>query len=270
MRRFLFLIVFFLVPFFAMAQASGGQIKRKQQVKPKQRLTQQTPLRKLANNEVILEDGKTIVKFETTQAVDLGLPSGTIWAGWNIDATSPQEEGGYYAWGEITTKEDFTWINYFDTKEYEEKTYPGISLPSLVLKFKTYGLGASRSIIGSSRDVARVKWGHPWKMPSIVQIEELVRECKIREVKIHSNSNIYFLLTGPNNKSILIPSTYIYYKGEKRATWSRVMFWSGELQPEKYDNDGMNAYCLKRVLLEHRTVIGNEWRCSGLNVRAVY
>ena len=50
------------------------------------------------------------------QAVDLGLSSGTIWAGWNVGATSAEQCGDYYAWGETKTKKEYSNFNYFDLK----------------------------------------------------------------------------------------------------------------------------------------------------------
>ena len=44
-------------------------------------------------------------------AVDLGLPSGTLWSCCNVDAPSPEGYGGYYAWGETETKNVFTWAS---------------------------------------------------------------------------------------------------------------------------------------------------------------
>ena len=48
----------------------------------------------------------------TVEWVDLGLPSGLLWATCNLGATTPEEYGGYYAWGETTTKEVYSWANY--------------------------------------------------------------------------------------------------------------------------------------------------------------
>lgn len=53
----------------------------------------------------VLRMGRKIVAV--AQAVDLGLPSGTKWASWNIGASTPQEYGDDYAWGELHTKTDF-------------------------------------------------------------------------------------------------------------------------------------------------------------------
>ena len=44
--------------------------------------------------------------------IDLGLPSGTKWACCNVDATKPEEYGGYYAWGETETKDSYEWETY--------------------------------------------------------------------------------------------------------------------------------------------------------------
>lgn len=101
------------------------------------------------------------------QAVDLGLSSGTIWAGWNVGATSAEQCGDYYAWGETKTKKEYSNFNYFDLKngaDFEDFT-------------TYYNEGGKTSIRCSNRDVAWVKWGHQWAIPTKDQADELVREC---------------------------------------------------------------------------------------------
>lgn len=101
------------------------------------------------------------------QAVDLGLSSGTIWAGWNVGATSAEQCGDYYAWGETKTKKEYSNFNYFDLKngaDFEDFT-------------TYYNEGGKNSIRCSKRDVAWVKWGHQWAIPTKDQADELVREC---------------------------------------------------------------------------------------------
>ena len=49
--------------------------------------------------------------------VDLGLPSGTLWATCNVGAESPEEYGDYFAWGETAPKGTYSWSNYFDTND---------------------------------------------------------------------------------------------------------------------------------------------------------
>ena len=64
--------------------------------------------------------------------VDLGLPSGTLWATCNIGADSPYEKGLYFAWGEVEPKEDFTWENYRFFEGYESDPNNGEWILSLI------------------------------------------------------------------------------------------------------------------------------------------
>ena len=93
-----------------------------------------------------------------TQEIDLGLPSGTIWAGWNIGATKAEDPGGLYAWGETETHKTFT--HYFDDS-YSKYT---------LAKGKT-------ALIGSNDDVAHATWGNGWRMPSKKEVDELLTHC---------------------------------------------------------------------------------------------
>ena len=86
-------------------------------------------------------------------AVDLGLPSGTLWASWNVGATAPEESGGYYAWGETEEKTSYTEDTY---KYYDQTTQEYINI--------------GEEISGTEYDVAHVMWGDGWRMPTEAQI----------------------------------------------------------------------------------------------------
>ena len=58
-----------------------------------------------------------VKKADTMEWVDLGLPSGTLWATCNVGASSPEEYGDYFAWGETTPKSTYNWSTYFDTED---------------------------------------------------------------------------------------------------------------------------------------------------------
>lgn len=90
-------------------------------------------------------------------AVDLGLPSGTRWANVNIGASSPEEYGDYYAWGETEEKSDYSKNTYLYWNE----------------QYNT-GDDIGEDISGTQYDVAHVKWGGIWKMPTLAQIKELI------------------------------------------------------------------------------------------------
>ena len=171
-------------------QVTGGEIKRNKKITTvKERRAPNLP-----PNSVKLDDG-TIVQYETTKSVDLGLPSGTIWAGWNIGANSPLEVGSYYAWGETEEKEEYDWNTYFDIESIQTTIFGEYDNP----KFKKYHVNGVMSIIGTDQDVSHIKWGEPWQMPSKKQLEELMNCCKVSTV-ILPNKIWVVIFTGPNGK----------------------------------------------------------------------
>ncbi len=247
--------MFLFAPILANAQASGGQIVRKKG-NDKTQTSKSNRTSSNAANVAILGNGKTIV-FETSQAVDLGLPSGTIWAGYNIGANSPKQSGGYYAWGDVDVKSTYTKEHYFDTDRIEKA----------IVKFKEYKNETKASIIGTDRDVAQVKWGKPWKMPSKAQIEELISKCKKFCVRCKGSSNYYILFKGPNGNSIIFPIS-----GKKHENFVReeqnCCYWSGELDPSNALSNSAFFLFASRSDLETPTV-SSDLRWDGMNVRAV-
>ena len=146
---------------------------------------------------------------EVVDAVDLGLPSGTLWANWNVGATKPEEYGSYYAWGETEEKETYTQDNY---KHYNS-TYINI--------------GAD--ISGTKYDVAHVMWGDGWHMPTKAQIQELIDKCTWAWIAY--NDAVYgYKVTGPNGNSIFLPAagyrsgTSLYSAGSYGHYWCSTLY----------------------------------------------
>ena len=236
------------------AQASGGQIRRNNTTT---RVVKKKKKSNIPPNSVKLDDG-TIVQYETTQAVDLGLPSGTIWAGWNIGANSPLEVGSYYAWGETEEKEEYDWNTYFDIESIQTTIFGEYVNP----KFKMYHVNGVMSIIGTDQDVAHVKWGEPWQMPSKKQVEELMNCCKLSTVMLPNNKWVS-IFTGPNGKSLIFPNGGEKYKKEIR---DYNLIWSGDLRPYS-EASSQNSYFAYH--LGWNRVYSEGFRCFGMNVRAV-
>ena len=94
--------------------------------------------------------------ISTEKEVDLGLPSGTIWAGYNIGASSPEETGGFY---------HFSGIVESDTAYYND----WLKYTDIIRK----NIGES-SISGTEYDAARYKWGDDWQIPTIENYFELM------------------------------------------------------------------------------------------------
>ena len=203
---------------------------------------------------------KALPEISNEQAVDLGLSSGTIWAGWNVGATSAEQCGDYYAWGETKTKKEYSNFNYFDLKngaDFEDFT-------------TYYNEGGKTSIRCSNRDVAWVKWGHQWAIPTKDQADELVRECTWTWMKYNGANG--FAVTGPNGKSLFLPAAGEHYTGldssqknvnEVISVGEKALYWTSELSKEY----SASAYILSFV--QKKAEVDTEWRSSGFSVRPV-
>ena len=149
----------------------------------------------------------------TGEAIDLGLPSGTKWASCNVGATKPEEYGGYYAWGETEEKETYDWENYI----YCNGTY------------KTcHNIGSD--ISGTKYDVAHMKWGGEWRMPTLVQYKELLDNC-IKEWTTLNGVKGYKFTSKINGNNIFFPAggyctSDLRYDGQVVSCWLSTQYSS--------------------------------------------
>lgn len=135
--------------------------------------------------------------------VDLGLPSGLKWATCNVGASSPEEYGDYYAWGEVETKWEYTREN---CKTYKKELNDISGNP-------TY-------------DVARAKWGSSWRMPTKEEFQELVDECRWER-----EDEKGYIVTGPNGNSIFLPFTGHIYRNSRSYDMYFGYYWSSTPKP---------------------------------------
>ena len=136
------------------------------------------------------------------QWVDLGLPSGIKWAGWNVGASRPEEYGGYYAWGETEEKSVYS----FETYKHKEKYYYGSGPDDWKWRYKDLD-----NISGTSYDVATVRWGGGARMPTVGEILELEKYCGFEGGYLNDVAGNFVI--GPNGNSIFIP-----FAGDRKDT----------------------------------------------------
>ncbi len=144
------------------------------------------------------------------EAVDLGLPSGTFWATCNVGASSPEEFGDYFAWGETESKNVFSRENNkltnFTSKR-PEPTEIGLYYPKgYTCERREDGSEYINYIISGSKDydAARAQWGASWRMPLPSEFEELVKNCTWEWTAVNSIEG--YKITGPNGNSIFLPA----------------------------------------------------------------
>ncbi|MBQ7967382.1 MAG: hypothetical protein IJ290_05640 [Bacteroidaceae bacterium] len=147
--------------------------------------------------------------------IDLGLPSGTKWACCNVGADVPEGYGGYYAWGETEEKNSYTLETY--------KYYLGDLNGDGWYCDEEEWLNIGSNISGTSYDVAHVKWGGSWRMPTLSEVQEFW-ECSWEWTTVNGVSGQK--VTGPNGKSIFFPAagcregTKVQYRGSSGGYWS--------------------------------------------------
>ena len=141
--------------------------------------------------------------------VDLGLPSGLLWADRNIGATSEtgSKRGYYYAWGETSPKRAYYWYNYRYAQD------------SLLTKYCNDRQSGYRGFIDSltvlepSDDVATVRFGSGTRIPTVEEWQELLNYTTTEYV--YSASSVKF--TGRNGNSILITYSGGYMDGTRES-----------------------------------------------------
>ena len=213
--------------------------------------------------------------------VDLGLSSGTLWATCNVGASSPEEAGNFYAWGETKARgeEDVTnetnyasagsYIknsNYWDTYKYcnGSNAFYNQSLTKYNYS-ETYGVVVDNvNELEEVDDAAYVNWGENWRMPSYEQIQELANNCTITETTLNGVSGYNFV--GPSGQSIFFPVVG-YYNDDPSSSGSSTTssyYWSRVLD----EQSPYAAQCMNMVT-SFNVLYGMASRCQGCSIRPV-
>lgn len=187
-------------------------------------------------------------------AVDLGLPSGTLWADRNVGADSPEDYGDYFAWGETEPKSTYNLSNYkwcrgsFDT------------MTKYCTKSST-GTVDNKTVLDLEDDAAYVNMGTEWRMPTIDERKELYIKCTWTWTT--QNGTKGYRVTGPNGKSIFLPAAGFRSDSNLIGAGSDGCYWTSSL---------LESYPYSAWLLEFnslRRTTGGNFRYNGHTVRAV-
>ena len=165
--------------------------------------------------------------------IDLGLPSGTKWACCNVGASKPEARGVFYAWGETEEKSVYNWDTYLYGSGHNDCVHIG------------------NEISGTKYDVARVKWGAPWRMPTLTEMKELLSNCTRKWTHLNEVNGIR--VTGPNGNSVFLPAAgNPALSGNVWDADLRGFYWSGTLY-SGYEGEAHN------LIFDSR-----EWYCDDL------
>ena len=199
-------------------------------------------------------------------AIDLGLPSGTLWSKYNLGATDMiGTNSKYYAWGELGTKQKYYKEDY---KFYDKTTGKHPMYPNYISGSEYYKEDTRKF------DAAYNQLGGKWHIPTNKQWEELRYFCTWS--KKDEAENAGWVVTGPSGHAIFIPEIG-YYNGEQYIEDNGTLYWSDELY--KFNSDPTYGYrCAYSAILREKDVpdakdpLRLTWssRHSGLPIRPVY
>ena len=123
-----------------------------------------------------------VAKAQKLKALDLGLS--VKWANMNVGASSPEEYGEYFAWGEVKTKRyygDYSGYKHFDDKRFHKYNYyhyKGSEVDSLI-------------VLQKDDDVATERMGSRWRMPTADEVEELLTKCNFTPGKFNGAKGLF-------------------------------------------------------------------------------
>ena len=182
--------------------------------------------------------------------VDLGLPSGTLWATCNVGARSPEEKGTYFAWGETEPKLIYDWLHYKYINPYTEE----------VTKYK---LTAEVVSLAPDDDAATICWGGEWRSPDQAQMDELIANTTHTWQK-QDGVYGYMFKSKVNENSIFLPTTGLYIS-DRLSGLQECLYWSNMLAP----TDEKAGLYMSLAPQNGELTTRAAYRFYGLNIRPV-
>ena len=181
----------------------------------------------------LLMIGCRSVAQDNHEYVDLGLPSGTLWATCNVGATTPEGYGDYFAWGETQAKAIYDWGtykfaegDYHQMTKYCDKSFYGYN-----------GFTDNLTVLQPGDDAATANWGSGWCIPSMEQWQELYEKTTVKWTT--QNGVCGWLFTASNSNSLFLPAAGDRWGNELYGVGRFGYYWSSSC----FTNFPINANC---------------------------
>lgn len=196
-----------------------------------------------------------VLSFTTGKAeeiVDLGLS--VYWRGWNVGATTSEEYGNYYAWGEATQSSNFAWDNYFDNPYDADENWIGCQ--------------TTTDITSTDKDAANTVLGNGWRMPTHEEMSELMNNCTwtwtttangVSGYEVRSN------VEGYTDKAIFLPAAGNGDKEEIKNVGTYGGYWTSTPLESTSKAAAYNLYFYGATI----HAIQNSNRYTGRSIRPV-
>ena len=206
------------------------------------------------NESETLMEGKKKINNNGFDYVDLGLPSGTLWATCNVGATTPEDYGDYFAWGETSPKTEYNWGTY---------KYRSVNKLTKYCFATASGIVDNKTTLELSDDAAYVNWGKGWRTPTIKEIEELRNECEWYKTSLNGVDGC-IVKSNKNGNSIFVPYAGYCSGADFIDGKTTLNLWSSSLSAD----DSAQAYMLYSPASSSNGII-DDGRFYGQSIRAV-
>ena len=222
-------------------------------------------------SQVLNEGGVGGTAPTAAQAIDMGLS--VKWAPWNVGASKAEENGAYFAWGEINAKKTYDWGTYYWMAE-GQSDWTNINKYQIAdgqfsadWYAKDQFIGDGKSTLESEDDAATANWGSGWRMPTMAELEELMNKdnCTWTWVENYHGSDLngYEVKSKTTAGLLFLPAAGSRSGSRLYGAGNSGHYWSSEL------NSGYayGARCLYFLSSNRRSFIS--YRIGGFSVRAV-
>ena len=204
--------------------------------------------------------------YQEHEYVDLGLPSGTLWATCNVGASKPEDYGDYFAWGETKKKDVYDWDTYKHAKFDKLTKYCNDSDDGY------NGFADTLTELQLNDDPATANWGNGWYTPKKEQWDELMAHTNSEWTTMNGVEGWLFT-SKRNGNSLFLPAAGYRYYGSLINVGSWGYYWSSSLGTDSpylawhfyfnsdgCDMDGNSRFCglsvrgVRSAQLEHEYV----------------
>ncbi len=240
-------------------------------------------------DKVMKENFGNELALSNSDVVDLGLSSGNLWASCNLGADSPEQDGGYYAWGETSTKDNYTW----DTYQY------GSSATTLT-KYCTKAANGNNGFTDALNtlevgdDAAAANLGIGWVMPTNSEWQELYDQCYWEQTSDYNGTGVAgFIVYKSVDKTLdkqqtkgsdhvyTLAAAHIFLPFAGSVNGSAFQFrqvnpyWASTIVSDEPNNNPQNAHCIRicdngNVVISSKTYPTYAWgRNAGCPVRPI-
>lgn len=197
---------------------------------------------------------------EKHEYIDLGLS--VKWATCNVGATTPEQYGDYFAWGEVKPKRYYDWGSY----KYCVGSESTLTKYCFDSDYGKNGFTDDKTILDLEDDAAHVNWGGNWRMPTVEECEELEIDCEWTWTTLNGING--HKVTGPNGNSIFLPAAGAMGGDVNSSLDEQGWYWSSSIANTKDYHLPSQAYYIGFTTEGAHTDIPLTRR-YGFSVRAV-